>query len=112
MSDNKSYDSDVTLTSMKRAVKKAKSSKAYPMDSTEPYPYGLSLSLDDESLEKLGIDIGDYSVGDELELHAKVKVRSLRQSESTTSGKDRSMDLQVTDMCLESPESEDDGDEE
>ncbi len=112
MSDNKSYDSEVTLTSMKRAVKKAKSDKAYPTSTQDPYPYGLSISLDEDSLKKLDIDISDYSVGDELELHAKVKVRSLRQSESETSGKDRSMDLQVTDMCLESPESEDDGDEE
>ncbi len=112
MSENKSYQSDVTLTSMKRAVKRAKSDKAYPTSTQDPYPYGLSLSLDDESLQKLGIDISDYAVGDELELHAKVKVRSLRQSESENSGKDRSMDLQVTDMCVEPPESEDDGDEE
>jgi hypothetical protein len=109
-SDNKSYQSDVTLTSMKRAVKKAKSdSKAYPMDSTDPYPYGLSISLDNESLEKLGIDLSNYSVGDEVEIHGCAKVKELRQSDTERSGKDRNMTLQLTDLCVEgSDDAEDD----
>ncbi len=111
---NKSYQSDVTLTSMKRAVKKAKSggvsSPSY--DSQDKYPYGLSVSLDDESLKKLNIDLSDFSVGDEVEIHACAKVKSLRQSESEGSGKDSSMELQITDMCVEPPDSDDEGDEE
>jgi hypothetical protein len=109
---NKSYQSDVTLTSMKRAVKKAKSdSVCCPADNSK-YPYGLNISLDEDSLEKLDIDISTFGVGDEVEIHARAKVSSVSQSEREGSGKSASLSLQITDMAVESGGEIEDADDE
>jgi hypothetical protein len=110
MSDNKSYQSDVTLTSMKRAVKRAKSDKVMS-SAPDPYPYGLSIDLDEDGLKKLGLNINDFSVGDTVELHASATVRALRQSEEN-SGSSETMSLQITDLCVEPDDTDSEDDEE
>lgn len=67
------------------------------------YPYGLSLSLDTDSLEKLELDAEDLTVGTKYLLIAKVEVSSLSQSDSKDQGPYQSVGLQITDLCLESP---------
>lgn len=61
------------------------------------YPYGLCLSLDDETLTKLGIE-GPVSVGTEMMITAKVKVTSTSERESVSGGSEARMELQITDM--------------
>lgn len=61
------------------------------------YPYGLCLSLDDESLAKLGIE-GSISVGTEMIITAKVKVTSTSQREDQSGESEARMELQITDM--------------
>jgi hypothetical protein len=41
------------------------------------YPYGLSISLTEKELDKLGIEASDIEVGDMLHLHALAKVTSV-----------------------------------
>lgn len=71
--------------------------------SNEPdYPYGLRISLDEESLKKLGItDLPE--VGQAMTLQARVEVVSVSQYEHTE-GKSRDMSLQITDMALDTPD--------
>jgi len=89
------------LTSMKLA----KTSRMHSMPteavmSDRPeYPYGLNISLENDSLDKLSMkSLPD--VGDEMTLIAKVKVVSVSSNESE-SGERRSISLQITDMDLE-----------
>ncbi len=63
------------------------------------YPWGASLSLDHEALEKLEITTLP-AVGDVLILMAKVKVTSVSAQDSEH-GKSRAVSLQITDACLE-----------
>lgn len=66
------------------------------------YPWGLSLTLDNEALETLGIGLPE--VGKTLMLHARVDVTAVSEHESNSGGKtttNRSVSLQITDMCLE-----------
>lgn len=41
------------------------------------YPYGLSISLCDDELEKLNLDTDDVSVGDMLHMHCLAEVTSV-----------------------------------
>lgn len=65
------------------------------------YPWGLSITLDNETLEKLGIDKLP-KVEASVTLEARAKVTSVSSNESTHSGKSRSVSLQITHLCLES----------
>lgn len=71
------------------------------------YPYGLQLSLDDETIEKLGLSLPE--VGKDMALLARVKVTAVSSSEDSYGGKTekrRSVSLQITEMCLEPDEGE------
>lgn len=63
------------------------------------YPYGLSLSLDGDALDKVGMSALP-EVGEEMLLHAKVKVTSVSSNEHEH-GKHKSVSLQITDLGLE-----------
>lgn len=65
------------------------------------YPYGLEVRLDDESLEKLDLDVKDLSVGDTYVLVAKVKLTSVSSNQSDGGPSRSSVALQITEMCLE-----------
>lgn len=68
--------------------------------SDEPeYPYGLRISLDEESLKKLGI--GEMpEVGTTMALQAKVEVVAVSQYEHKDDVS-RTLVLQITDMALD-----------
>lgn len=63
------------------------------------YPYGLSLSLNEEILAKLDID-SLPKVGATRTLIATVEITSVSSNESV-GGKQRNIGLQITEMCLE-----------
>jgi hypothetical protein len=92
------------LVSMK--VDKAARDKRYsePSIATDApeYPYGLSLTLDEEALDKLGIDTLP-ATETHVMVYAKAMVTSVSVNESTGSGKRKSVSLQITDLCLEAP---------
>lgn len=73
-------------------------------DSSNQYPYGLALHLDEPTLKKLGIkDIPE--VGQKLKLSAIVEVCSTNVNENK-SGESRCLGLQITDMDLQKSKSE------
>lgn len=66
------------------------------------YPWGLCLTLDDDSLKKLGLDAGDLKVGSSMTLVANVEVSSISINDRMGSdGESQNVGLQITDLCLE-----------
>lgn len=102
LQDKGMSERDAILVSMKRtkAEKKGKSGASISSTEREDYPYGLSISLDAETIKKLGLS-EDLQVGDVVELRAKAKVRSMSQSSSEEGGENRDLSLQITDLCVE-----------
>jgi hypothetical protein len=65
------------------------------------YPWGLSVTLDEEALDALGMtELPE--VGKPMRLEALVDVTSVSSNESK-GGASRSVSLQITDLCLEKP---------
>lgn len=63
------------------------------------YPYGLSLSLDNISLTKLGIGLPE--IGASLTLSAKVTVTNVSTHQEQDGDMERSCSMQITDMQLD-----------
>ncbi len=89
------------MVGMKMSAR-AKAEMAEPTPTDPPrYPWGLSLTLDEDSLDKLGMSALP-EVGETRHLMAAVTVTSCSSNESE-SGKHRSVTLQITEMALGEP---------
>jgi hypothetical protein len=101
------------LTDMKLKPRKEEDYKA-PSTSLadEPkYPWGLQVTLENEQLEKLGVDKLP-SVGTTLTLTAKVEVCSTGEYQAQRGGEERrSVQLQITSLALSGAESAVSGDD-
>lgn len=68
------------------------------------YPYGLCISLEDETLKKLGLDGDLPGVGDIIQFNAIAKVTNVSENErEATDGGTRKccrVELQITDMGI------------
>jgi hypothetical protein len=75
--------------------------------SVPKYPYGLCISLDDDSLKKLGLDGDLPAVGETMQFTAIARVTSasMHEREATDGGKAEQccrVELQITDMGVPS----------
>lgn len=88
---------NVSLINMKQSAEEAKEYTEPKAADAPKYPWGLCITLNDDSLEKLGID-NLPAVDTEVTVIAKATVS--RTSEYQTQGgeSERSLDLQITDM--------------
>lgn len=71
----------------------------------DDYPHGLTINLDNATIEKLGL--GDFDADESVRLHAEGFV----SNDSTTKRKgktDRSMTIQITKLALAQTETDDD----
>mgnify|MGYP001558510391 CR=1 FL=1 len=72
--------------------------------SVPTYPYGLCISLDEDSIEKLGLDKRMPGIGEIMPLVCSTRVTSVSQNESEREdGSKHScsrIELQITDMGL------------
>ena len=95
---------DGEMVSLKRTKEEKKQDKsAGPISPAEKddYGYGTRFTLDKETLDKLGLKASTMpKIGATLALEAKVKVIAVR-STSGQGSDTLSMELQITDMCLE-----------
>lgn len=91
---------------------KERDETASPMVSAMPseptHPYGLCIRLEEEELEKLGLNHDEVEVGDMLEITGLAKVTSVSSSDNTY-GKSRTVELQITHIA---DEDEEEGEEE
>jgi hypothetical protein len=94
------------LVNMKMDAKTREKEPATIAADAPIYPWGLSLTLDEESLDKLGIDLP--KVGKRLMVAARVDVTAVSSNKSE-SGERRSVSLQITDLSVE-PEKADQDD--
>lgn len=69
------------------------------------YPYGLSICLCQDELEKLGIDFDSIERGDILHLHALAKVTSTSESD-TQGGETKRVEMQIMFLEIESEDEE------
>lgn len=81
----------------------------FPTPADQPkYPYGLSISLCDNELEKLEIDFDDICVGDLVHLHAMAMVTSKSCNETEGDGQKCRVELQICYLSGENEADEDD----
>lgn len=87
------------LVSMKlTASDRAEVSSATPFPET--YPWGLSITLGQEELEKLGVDKMPKIDGT-VTLYAKAKVTRREETQTEGGVTRRTLGLQITELCLE-----------
>ena len=90
------------LISMKRTrvEKKTTGLSDAPVDvDADDYPYGLSFNLEKESLDKLGLDVDDFSIESKGEMVCKIEVTSLHEN-ANKHNTSASVTLQITDMAM------------
>jgi hypothetical protein len=63
------------------------------------YPYGLRITLGPEVLEKLDL-VKLPEVGQMMGLHAVVEVVGVNLENAENGGRDKRVELQITDLCL------------
>jgi hypothetical protein len=83
---------------MKQERKKS-NKVSYEVDGSA-YPWGLRLTLNDEALKKLKMKADDFEYDGIYLLAAKVVVVGMSGNE-TSSGKETTVDLQITDMEIQ-----------
>lgn len=88
---------DLKIT--KKEAKEVNKSIGLADSDQERYPYGLRLDLNNDTLDKLGIDKLP-AVGAVITFEAKAKVVGSRQS-ATEGSENRSIELQITHLDLE-----------
>lgn len=69
------------------------------------YPYGLSICLTQEEIDKLDLD-EDVAVGDYLHIHALAKVTSVSSREMSDGEADRRVEMTLTHIAAESEDEE------
>lgn len=92
------------MISMARSVEEIKDA-ASPIINTPKYSYGLSIRLDQETLDKLNLDTGDVDVGDMLDARILTEVTSVSKHDNG-SGEQCCVELQITHISLENESTE------
>lgn len=101
------------LTSMKidQAAQKAKYASVAQDEPDRPmYPWGMTIRLDTEALEKMGLADKLPEVGKGMKLEALVDVVSVSESDTQGGGKNCNVELQITDLGLKAVADTDAGD--
>lgn len=87
----------MALISMKMSKEEAKEESQPSSKDMPQYSYGLCLNLDDDAIEKLGLD-DSLNVGDEVMITAKAVVTSKSGYQTMVGDAENSLGLQITDM--------------
>lgn len=90
------------LIDMAKSESAAETTPLMPQENK--YPYGLQITLDTESLQKLGVDHSDWEIGDVFPLDILAKVVSKSANESENGGNYCSVSLQITHIGAEEAE--------
>lgn len=91
------------MISLKRSADEKQPKEGVAMGVDEQYPYGMCLHLDDDVMEKLGIE--SLPVGGTVMLQAKTMVTAGSVHQEAGEEKKYSYSLQITDIALDAEES-------
>lgn len=89
-----------TLINMENSPEAAQEQTQPSVADGPKYPWGLCITLSDDSLDKLGVKTLP-STGTEVTLVAKATVTATRENQTEGEGTKASMDLQITDMQID-----------
>lgn len=98
------------MVDMRRTPAEKQDAGMTAMCSPSEYPYGLSISLDNDCLEKLKADFDSIEIGESYHLFVMAKVTAKSRNESESGPCDR-VELQITHMAAESEDAENADDE-
>jgi hypothetical protein len=90
----------VDLKRTKAEQKERNSSSKLSAPDSDEYPYGLTVSLDHDALDKLGMKTMPKA-GTKLHLHAHAHVKSVEETHHAGGKKRRHMSLELQKMALE-----------
>lgn len=95
------------MVNMARTMaEKEEAAECVPSPANQPdYPYGLSICLCQDELEKLDLGDEDIQVGDLIHLHCMAMVTSVSKN-STSNGDQTRVELQVTHIQAEGEDEE------
>ena len=92
---------ETKMTNMKMSAKEAKTMGG-PVEAIQDqpkYPYGLRITLNDETLKKMGIkDLP--KAGEKMKIYAAVDVAESAANDTMDGGKSLRMELQITDLAI------------
>ncbi|MER1940643.1 capsid staple protein [Castellaniella sp. FW104-16D08] len=89
------------MVSMKLSAQAAQAyNSPVPSGDAPMYPWGLTVSLDNESMKRLGLDTAPPEVGTTMVLMATVEVTSVRSEKEHDGDTRAGADLQITEMEL------------
>jgi hypothetical protein len=88
-----------TLINMQQSAEEAKEYAQPSVEDAPKYPWGLCITLNDDSLDKLGVK-GLPAGGTEVTIIAKATVSRTSENQTQSGETERSLDLQITDMRL------------
>jgi hypothetical protein len=71
----------VDMRKPKKEVEEAKMPEPGLVCDHDMYPYGLEGSLEEDGIDKMGIDLTDVAVGEKVLIHAVAEVTEVRQTE-------------------------------
>jgi len=89
----------MSLTNMKLTKKEAKARNEVAIDSSDRFPFGLSISLDDEALDKLGLALP--KVGTEMIVIGLGKVTNVSENSGENRRKHRNVSIQLEAIEVE-----------
>lgn len=89
----------MTLINMQMSKEEAQETVEPKVDDAPRYPWGLCITLNEETMAKLGItDLP--KVGSTVMITAKAEVSGTREYATQGQEEEKSMDLQITDMAI------------
>lgn len=89
-----------TLINMEQSAEEAQEYTSPTPADAPKYPWGLCITLNDDSLEKLGVDMLP-AVGTEVTIVARAQVTRTGDNQTQGGESEMSMDLQITDMQID-----------
>lgn len=95
----------MTLVDMKRTKKEAKEAENVSVGYEEQYPWGLQITLGNEELNKLKLDLKNLNVGDSVAIMAAGKVTRISISDEFKNTS-KSLGIQIQKIALDFQETD------
>jgi len=104
VTEKKTMDQRKKMIDLRKKPSKAKTlplaTKVLEDMDIPPYPSGLRVSLDNEGLARLDLDIGNFKVGDQITFSSMGEIVSVSEDKFADGRIDRKVDIQIIETDL------------